>query len=141
MKRSPVGLLIVAVLFGMMLYWSGVWTWHATPWETHAAKTVQQTVRKAAKSIGIRVHVPPKPPGVSPAPTQNTPNTTQTPSPATPKATTESTAQTQSLATLYPTGSGQAIPAPTTSQAVTSAFCALEHVSAATCQQAVAQAQ
>lgn len=123
MKRSPVGLLIVVVLIGFALYSSGVVSWHPTPWETHAARTVAKDAGKAAKDIGVTIHDPPQPPGITPAPSTTSTTTTQA----------------QSVTTLYPTPSGQAIPAPTATQSVTSAYCALERVSAATCQQALSQ--
>lgn len=110
--RRVGGLVIVLALCVWALYGAGAISWTPTPWETHAAHTIAKDAGKAAKSIGVKVNIPPKPTWGTPAP----------------KTTTPKTAQTQSLTTLYPTPSGQAIPAPTATPSITGSYCALEHV-------------
>lgn len=121
MTRLP-ALLILAALAAMALYSAGVVSWTPTPWETHTARTIAQDARKAAKAVGVRVNIQPKPPGITPAKAQGT-------------------TQAQNATTLYPTPGGQAVPAPKATQSITSAYCQLEQVSAATCAQLEAQAQ
>ena len=122
MRRSPTGLVIVLVLIGFALVGAGVISWTPTHWETHAAHTIAKDAGKAAKTIGVKVNVPPQPPGITPAPKSNT-------STATPTApNTQGASQTQTVTTLYPTPSGQAIPAPTAQPAITESYCALEGI-------------
>ena len=125
MTRSPIGLLIVLVLLAMMLYGSGAISWTPTAWETHAAQTVAKDAGSAAKSIGVQVNVPPKPPWEqqTPAP-QTTPAAPPSTSPSTPAA----SASAQATTTLYPTGTGAAIPAPPAQAGITAAYCSLEGI-------------
>ena len=60
----------------------------------------------AAKTIGVKVNVPPKPPGIVPAPKASVKATTQ----------------------LYPVGNGQAVPAPAASPSIAAAYCQLEGI-------------
>lgn len=117
MTRSPIALAIIAVLCVWALYGAGVFSWTPTPWEAQAAQQVAKDAGRAAKTIGVKVNIPPKPPGIAPAPKASARSTT----------------------TLYPVGNGEAIPAPPASPSITSAYCQLEQVSTATCQQAEAQ--
>ena len=125
MTRSPIGLLIILALLAMMLYGSGAISWAPTPWETHTAQTVAKDAGSAAKSIGVQVNVPPKPPWETqtPAP-QTTPAAPPSTSPSTPAA----SASAQDTQTLYPTGTGAAIPAPPANPSITAAYCALENI-------------
>jgi len=123
MRRSPIGLVIIAILIGFALYSAGAISWTATPWETHTAKIITKDVGKAAKSLGVKVNIPPQPPGITPVP--KAPATTT-------QATTKSTSQAQSVTPVYPTQSGQAIPAPQAQPSITAAYCALEHIASGT---------
>ena len=66
------GLLVLSALLTMALYSAGVISWAPTPWETHAAKQVTQTAQKAAKAVGVKVNLPPKPPGTQATTTMTT---------------------------------------------------------------------
>ena len=109
MTRSPIALAIIAVLCVWVLYGAGVISWHPTPWETHAAQTVTKDAGKAAKAIGVKVNIPPKPPGITPA-----------------------TSPAQSVTQVYPVGNGQAVAAPQAQPSITAAYCALEGVPSGT---------
>ncbi len=61
MRRSPIALAIIAVLCVFGLYSAGVISWHPTAWERAAAHTIAKDAGKAAKSIGVKVDIPPKP--------------------------------------------------------------------------------
>ena len=118
MARSPIALLIIAVLCMMALYSAGVISWAPTPWEHHAAQTVTKDVNKAAKTIGVKVNIPPKPPGITPAPSSGTSVQHHTTPPAPQQETT----------TFYPTPGGQTVQAPTAQPSVTAAYCQIEHI-------------
>ena len=122
MTRSPIGLLIVLALLAMMLYGSGAISWTPTPWEQHAAHAVTQTVSKSAKSVGVKVNVPPKPTWQQPAPS----TATQQPQVAPPATTPD--AQTQQVTQVYPVGNGQTVTAPPANPSITAAYCALENI-------------
>lgn len=111
MTRSPIALLIIAALCIVALQQAGVVSFALTPWEAHTAHTIAKDAGRAAKAIGVRVNVPPKPPWEAPAK-----------APATAQATT----------TVYPTPSGATVAAPSATPSVTAAYCALEQVSAGT---------
>jgi len=115
----PIGLLIVAVLCAWALYGAGAISWAPTPWEQHAAQQVTKDAGNAAKSVGVKVNVPPTPPWEQPAPATT---------PATPKTTTSAPAQ--SVTTVYPVGNGQTVQAPQATPSITAAYCALEQIPA-----------
>ena len=127
MTRSPIGLLIILALLAMMLYGSGAISWAPTPWETHTAQTVAKDAGSAAKSIGVQVNVPPKPPWETqtPAP-QTTPAAPPSTSPSTPAA----SASVKQTTAIYPVGDGQAVTAPPAQAGITAAYCQLENVPA-----------
>ena len=101
MTRSTISLLIMAALALMGLSYAGVVSWTPTPWETHAVHTLAKDAGSAAKAIGLKVNIPPKPEGTPPAP---------------------------STGPRYTTASGQQVAAPTAQASVTAAYCQLEGI-------------